>query len=156
MPILIDVQTTQLGKVGIAEQGGVITQLYFEHEIPSNNLTAAKTTLLKEAFLQLDAYLAGELTAFSLPLAPDGAAFMQTVWQALLNIPYGTTASYKDIAIAINKPKAMRAVGMANRNNPIPIFIPCHRVIGSNGTLVGYSSGLKIKEFLLQLEANHR
>ena len=156
MQTLIDMQTTSLGNISIAEQNSLITGLYFEHETLPNSFSIGKTPMLNEAFLQLNAYLAGELRQFSLPLAPHGTAFMQTVWQTLLTIPYGTTASYKDIALMIAKPKAMRAVGLANRNNPIPILIPCHRVIGSNGSLVGYSSGLAIKEFLLQLEAKHR
>ena len=81
---------------------------------------------------------------------------MQTVWQALCAVPYATTASYKDIARAINNPKAAQAVGQANGKNPIPIFIPCHRIIGSNGKLVGYSGGLEIKAFLLALEKRNR
>ncbi|CAG1022900.1 Methylated-DNA--protein-cysteine methyltransferase, constitutive [Patescibacteria group bacterium] len=150
MPIYF--QQTAMGHIGIAEQNGLITDVYFEGETIANELIIENTRVLNEAFLQLNAYLAGELTVFSLPLAPKGTAFMQTVWQALLTIPYGSTVSYKAIAIAIDKPKAMRAVGMANAKNPIPIFIPCHRVIGSHGQLVGYSGGLAIKEFLLNLE----
>ena len=146
-------QQTAIGYVAIAEQNARITNVYFQSEkIPNVNIE--NTPVLEQAFLQLNAYLAGELTEFSLPLAPKGTVFMQRVWQALLAIPYGTTASYKEIAIAINQPKAVRAVGMANAKNPIPIFIPCHRVIGSNGQLVGYSggNGLATKEFLLNLE----
>ena len=146
-------QQTAIGYVVIAEQNARITNVYFQSEkIPNVNIE--NTPVLEQAFLQLNAYLAGELTEFSLPLAPNGTVFMQRVWQALLAIPYGTTASYKEIAIAINQPKAVRAVGMANAKNPIPIFIPCHRVIGSNGQLVGYSggNGLATKEFLLNLE----
>ncbi len=80
---------------------------------------------------------------------------MQTVWQALLDVPYGKTASYKQIAEKIGKPKATRAVGMANHKNPLPIFIPCHRIIGSNGQLTGYAGGLELKERLLNLEKHH-
>ncbi len=147
-------QQTMLGKLGIAEQDGNITDVYFTDDvIPQDlDLDIAETALINEAFLQLNAYLAGELVEFSLPLAPRGTVFRQTVWQALRTIPYGTTASYKDIALAIDNPKAVRAVGQANNKNPIPIFIPCHRIIGSNGKLVGYSGGLKVKEFLLALE----
>ena len=151
MPIYF--QQTAIGYVAIAEQNARITNVYFQSEkIP--NLNIKNTPVLEQAFLQLNAYLAGELTEFSLPLAPKGTVFMQRVWQALLAIPYGTTASYKEVAIAINQPKAVRAVGMANAKNPIPIFIPCHRVIGSDGQLVGYSggNGLATKEFLLNLE----
>jgi methylated-DNA-[protein]-cysteine S-methyltransferase len=152
MPTLVKFQQTLLGNIGIAEQHGFITEVYFAGETLSEDLIIADTFVLNEAFLQLNAYLASELKQFSLPLAPKGTAFMQTVWQALLGIPYGTTASYKDIALAIGKPNAVRAVGSANSKNPLPIFIPCHRVIGSNGQLVGYNGGLDIKVFLLALE----
>jgi methylated-DNA-[protein]-cysteine S-methyltransferase len=146
------VQQTALGKLGIAEQDGNITEVYFANEVIPQDVELAETALINEAFLQLNAYLAGELREFSLPLAPRGTVFMQTVWKALCAVPYGTTASYKDIALAIGNPKAVRAVGQANNKNPIPIFIPCHRIIGSDGKLVGYGGGLEIKEFLLVLE----
>ncbi|MDD1615056.1 MAG: methylated-DNA-[protein]-cysteine S-methyltransferase [Methylococcaceae bacterium NSP1-2] len=145
-------QQTALGKLGIAEQDGNITEVYFANEVIPQDVELAETALISEAFLQLNAYLAGELTGFSLPLAPRGTVFQQTVWQALCSVPYASTASYKDIAVAIGNPKAVRAVGQANNKNPLPIFIPCHRIIGSNGKLVGYSAGLEIKEFLLALE----
>ena len=145
-------QQTALGKLGIAEQDGNITEVYFANEVIPQDVELAETALISEAFLQLNAYLAGELTGFSLPLAPRGTVFQQTVWQALCSVPYASTASYKDIAVAIGNPKAVRAVGQANNKNPIPIFIPCHRIIGSNGKLVGYGGGLEIKEFLLALE----
>lgn len=101
---------------------------------------------------QLNAYFAGELQEFDLPLAPEGTAFQQLVWRELLNIPYGETRSYGDIAKSIGQPKASRAVGAANGLNPIPIIIPCHRVIGSTGKLVGFGGGLATKERLLSLE----
>jgi methylated-DNA-[protein]-cysteine S-methyltransferase len=145
-------QQTPLGKLGIAEHAGNITDVYFADDVIPQNLEIAETALINEAFSQLNAYFAGELSQFSLPLAPRGTAFQQTVWHALCGVPYASTASYKDIAIAINNPKAVRAVGQANNKNPIPIFIPCHRIIGSNGKLVGYSGGLEIKVFLLALE----
>jgi methylated-DNA-[protein]-cysteine S-methyltransferase len=149
-------QQTALGKLGIAEQDGNITELYFASDVIPQGVELVETALISEAFLQLNAYLAGELKAFSLPLAPRGTDFMQSVWQALCSVPYGATASYKDIALAINNPKAVRAVGQANNKNPLPIFIPCHRIIGSNGKLVGYGGGLDIKAFLLGLEKRHR
>ena len=105
-----------------------------------------------EALRQLRAYFAGDLHTFSLALAPAGTPFQHRVWDALLEIPYGATASYRDIAIAIGKPSAVRAVGLANGRNPIPIVIPCHRVIGSDGSLTGYGGGLGVKRFLLELE----
>jgi methylated-DNA-[protein]-cysteine S-methyltransferase len=145
-------QQTALGKLGIAERDGSITDVYFADEIIPQQLEIVDTPLIKEAFSQLNAYFAGQLTEFSLPLAPRGTVFQQTVWRALCAVPYASTASYKDIALTIANPKAVRAIGQANNRNPIPIFIPCHRIIGSNGKLVGYSGGLEIKAFLLALE----
>jgi methylated-DNA-[protein]-cysteine S-methyltransferase len=101
---------------------------------------------------QLDAYFAGTLTAFDVRLSPVGTAFQQRVWHALRTIPYGTTVSYRDLADTVGQPKAVRAVGAANGANPIPIIIPCHRVIGADGSLVGFGGGLPTKRFLLTLE----
>lgn len=146
---------TAIGRIAIAEQDDKITHLYFATDATPENAEIIETPLIQKAFSQLNAYLAGELTQFSLPLAAHGTAFMQSVWQALCAVPYGKTASYKEIANAINHPKAVRAVGMANNKNPLPIFIPCHRIIGSNGKLVGYGGGLALKEKLLNLEKQH-
>ncbi|VVO25389.1 methylated-DNA--[protein]-cysteine S-methyltransferase [Pseudomonas fluorescens] len=101
---------------------------------------------------QLDEYFEGKRECFDVPLAPQGTAFQQRVWQALLEIPFGHTWSYARLAEHIGNPKAVRAVGTANGANPISIIIPCHRVIGSNGTLTGYGGGLERKQALLQLE----
>lgn len=101
---------------------------------------------------QFRAYFAGELQRFTLPLAAQGTPFQQAVWQALCDIPYGETRSYRDIALAIGKPTAMRAVGAANGRNPLSIIVPCHRVIGRDGSLTGYAGGLPIKQALLKLE----
>ena len=106
----------------------------------------------REAARQLEAYFSGKLESFDLKLAPEGTEFQKSVWKALCEIPYGETRTYKDIAASIGKPKAYRAVGLANNRNPIAIIVPCHRVIGSNGKLTGYASGLDVKEFLLKLE----
>lgn len=143
---------TRLGRIGIAEESGSITGVYFESETIPENAEICETEIIKEAHRQLDDYLAGELKEFSLPLAPHGTDFTKSVWKHLCDIPYGETRSYKDIAIAAGNSKAVRAVGQANNRNPIPIFIPCHRVIGINGKLVGYGGGLEIKEKLLELE----
>jgi methylated-DNA-[protein]-cysteine S-methyltransferase len=105
-----------------------------------------------EAIRQIEAYFAAELRDFDLPLAPQGTDFQLTVWKELRRIPYGATISYGELALRIEKPKASRAVGAANGANPIPIVIPCHRVIGTNGTLTGYGGGLPIKTKLLDLE----
>jgi methylated-DNA-[protein]-cysteine S-methyltransferase len=102
---------------------------------------------------QLDQYFAGERREFDLPLAPAGSAFELAVWQALLEIPYGETASYGQIARRVGAPHAARAVGVANARNPIAVIVPCHRVIGADGTLTGYGGGLERKRLLLDLES---
>jgi methylated-DNA-[protein]-cysteine S-methyltransferase len=107
---------------------------------------------LKEIVRQLRAYFAGTLEKFHLPLSPQGTQFQLGVWKRLCDIPYGETISYGELARRIGNPNASRAVGLANGSNPIPIIIPCHRVIGSNGKLTGYGGGLPIKEKLLALE----
>ena len=106
----------------------------------------------REPVRQLRAYFAGELEQFDIRLAPEGTEFQQRVWTELSKIPYGETVSYGELARRIGNPKASRAVGLANGSNPIPIIIPCHRVIGSNGKLTGYGGGLPVKEKLLALE----
>lgn len=155
MPIFIHTEQTLLGNISITEENAALTALYFAGEPLADSLTVSATPVLSQAFTELNAYLTGQLQQFSVPLAPKGTAFMQSVWQALQTIPYGTVASYKDIAEVINNPKATRAVGMANSKNPLPIFIPCHRVINHNGKLGGYSGGLDIKKKLLQLEQHY-
>lgn len=102
---------------------------------------------------QLDAYFAGDLHTFDLPLHAIGTAFQQRVWQALLDIPFGHTQSYGELAKRIDKPKASRAVGLANGRNPISIIVPCHRVIGANGSLTGYGGGIERKRWLLNHES---
>jgi methylated-DNA-[protein]-cysteine S-methyltransferase len=106
-----------------------------------------------EARNQLGEYFAGERAEFDLPAAGDGTAFQRRVWAALAEIPYGETISYAELARRIGRPSASRAVGMANGRNPISIVVPCHRVIGSDGTLTGYGGGVERKRFLLELEA---
>ena len=127
---------------------GEVVQVGFGHPaepaLPSSASDAAAD--------QLREYFAHERTAFDLPLAPRGTAFQQRVWAALAEIPYGYTDSYGRIAARIGHPKASRAVGLANRNNPIAIVVPCHRVVGASGTLVGYAGGLERKRWLLALE----
>lgn len=143
---------TELGKMGIAEEDGKITNVYFSSESVPASLEIKETELLKEAGRQLKEYFSGNLKEFSLPLAPKGTEFMGKVWSALCKIPYGKTATYKEIAESIGNSKACRAVGLANNRNPIPIIIPCHRVIGANGSLTGYAGGLDMKKRLLDLE----
>lgn len=119
---------------------------------PNCNLKHDDDALSIEAKLQLKQFFANERKEFELPLDLRGTPFQLRVWQALQNIPFGQTASYKDVAGAIGSPKAVRAVGGANNRNPVSIIVPCHRVIGANGQLVGYGGGLDIKQVLLQLE----
>lgn len=107
---------------------------------------------LAQAVRELEEYFAGERRAFTVPLSPEGTAFQKRVWAELRRIPWGETRSYGQIAAAIGQPGAARAVGMANNRNRLPIFIPCHRVVGADGSLVGYSDGLAIKRLLLELE----
>jgi methylated-DNA-[protein]-cysteine S-methyltransferase len=121
-----------MGRTGEWQQG--------EHEV------------LRDARVQLELYFAGERRAFDLPLAPRGTAFQREVWNALRDIPYGETISYAQLALRIGKPSAMRAVGAANGRNPLPIVVPCHRVIGADGSLTGFGGGLPTKRFLLELE----
>lgn len=108
--------------------------------------------LFEETRRQLEEYFSGTRQNFDLPLNPSGTAFQRRVWRALLDIPYGTALSYRELARRVDCPKGYRAVGQANGKNPIPILIPCHRVIGADGTLGGYSTGLDRKRFLLELE----
>ncbi len=112
----------------------------------------ASHPLIDEVRRQLDDYFAGKRETFDLPLAPRGTPFQLAVWNALLEIPFGDTWTYGDLARHIDQPSAVRAVGAANGRNPIPIIVPCHRVIGSDGTLTGFGGGLPTKEFLLRLE----
>lgn len=111
-----------------------------------------ETPLLREAEAQINAYFSGKLQRFSLPLLPKGTEFQERVWAALLEIPYGETISYRELAQRVSSPRAFRAVGNANGKNPLPILIPCHRVIASDGSLGGYSGGLSIKKELLKRE----
>lgn len=150
--MILSFRQTSIGRVAIAESGGVITNLCFDTDTLPQQAEVGETELIREAFRQLDAYLAGELRIFSVPVVPLGTPFMQRVWNILCTIPYGTTVSYRDIAFLAGNSLAARAVGMANNRNPVPIFIPCHRVIGSNGNLTGYRGGLGLKKALLELE----
>ncbi|NLM73573.1 MAG: methylated-DNA--[protein]-cysteine S-methyltransferase [Clostridiaceae bacterium] len=143
---------TMIGKVGIAGDEKSISDIIFNPDTDSEDFNYTETPILKEAAKQLEEYFAGKRKTFDLPLSPKGTDFQRKVWDVLTRIPYGETLSYGDVAKKIGNPKACRAVGMANNKNPIPIIIPCHRVIGSSGKLVGYGGGLHIKEKLLELE----
>lgn len=148
-------QLAHMGTVRIVQRGQSIVQLDLGSKAPFEPLADTaeqETPLLLRAFAQLEEYLAGTRREFDLPLAPAGTPFQRKVWDALLQIPYGQTRSYRQIAEAAESPKGFRAVGMANNRNPIAVFIPCHRVIGADGSMVGYGGGLEIKEHLLRLE----
>ena len=140
---------TKLGSVTFVEEDGTLLAIMTHHSYEGERL---ETPLIKEAYRQLSEYLIGERKSFDLPFNPRGTEFQRQVWKALFDIPYGETRSYKQIAEAIGNPKAVRAVGMANNRNPLLIVIPCHRVIGANGKLVGYAAGIEMKEYLLKLE----
>ena len=142
--------------IGIAEESGVdgepaIVRLFFGGDVPKG-FVKQETALLKKAAGQMEEYFAGKRKEFSLPLALKGTEFQMSVWKALQSIPYGETRSYKDVAALVGNAKATRAVGMANNRNPVAIIVPCHRVIGYNGALVGYASGVEFKRLLLDLE----
>ena len=147
---------SELGLIGIAEKDSKITHLFFQNEsFPLDGYIERETTVLSDASKQLKEYFEGSRKEFDLPLAPEGTEFMQRVWKALLTIPYGETRSYKQIAELAGNVKACRAVGMANNRNPISILIPCHRVVGADGSLVGYGGGLDKKVRLLELEGSY-
>ena len=140
---------TPHGYLSIFANDTAIKAIDFCDTHPAEN----ENKITKLAAKQLCEYIAGRRTHFDLVLEPEGSEFQQQVWRALTNIPYGVTASYLDIALAIGNKKACRAVGAANGKNPIPIIIPCHRIIGTNGKLTGYAGGLPRKTYLLALEA---
>lgn len=135
-----------------ADEGrGGITRLYLPGQ-PTPRIMPHETPLLARARDQLLEYLAGERREFDLPLAPEGTPFQCRVWSALADIPWGQRRTYGDIARAVGCPKGFRAVGMACNRNPLPIFIPCHRVVGADGSLTGYAGGTELKRALLRLE----
>ena len=142
-----------IGIIQIEGSEDAITQVHFQDG--SETRTQKSFAILAECRDQLDAYFKGKLKKFDLPLFLQGTPFQKLVWQALMKIPYGVTVSYSELAASINRPKAVRAVGGANHRNPIAIIIPCHRVIGADGKLVGYGGGLWRKEWLLNHEKSH-
>lgn len=133
------------------DETGII-ELHFEGRSEPDDDWSRDDAAFDDLREQLAAYFAGTLREFTLPLAPRGTPFQLAVWNALRAIPYGTTRSYSDIAESIGKPAAVRAVGAANGANPLPIIVPCHRVIGKGGSLTGFGGGLKVKRYLLDLE----
>ena len=140
---------TELGSVTFVEEDGTLLAISTHRTFSA---TVQETHLIKEAHRQFSEYLIRERKSFDLPFKLTGTDFQKRVWKTLCEIPYGETRSYKQIAEAIGNPKAVRAVGMANNRNPLLVLVPCHRVIGCNGKLVGYAAGLEKKQFLLHLE----
>ena len=143
---------TIIGEFGLLEDEGKLIGVFLPGEKLPESVEIRETELLLEAASQIEEYLDGDLKEFSIPIAFRGTDFVEKVWSALRDIPYGETRSYKEIAEMIGSPKAARAVGMANNRNPLPIVVPCHRVIGAGGKMVGYRGGLSIKQQLLELE----
>ncbi len=145
----IDYMETPIGAIEIQASNNGITKLIFPK---STNSTVYKNELTNHCKQQLKEYFDGKRSVFDLPLDQRGTDFQKAVWAALLKIPFGQVVTYRDIANTINNPKAVRAVGAANGKNPISIIVPCHRVIGSNGTLTGYAGGVDCKAWLLTHE----
>ena len=146
---------TELGVLSIGVVDGKIQSIGIDPDYQGIIPKGEQTECSEQAYRQLCEYFKGKRKEFQLPLDLQGTEFFKKVWACLLEIPYGETRSYQDIAIAIGNPKASRAVGMANHHNPISIVVPCHRVIGKDGSLTGYASGLELKVKLLKIEGVH-
>ena len=142
---------TEIGRIKISEKDEKIIRFVFS-DYKKEDEIEKETDAIRKTYLQLKEYLSGKRKNFDIEIEMIGTEFQKKVWKELLNIPYGETRSYKDIAIAIGNEKACKAVGNANNKNPIAIIVPCHRVVGSNGSMTGYAGGLDIKEKLLKIE----
>lgn len=145
------IYNSPVGKIFIIDDNGFITHISFYPSV-IDNAEPKITHVLQTVCKQLDEYFSHKRTVFDLPIAPHGTQFQQKVWQELLNIPYGQTTSYLKIAEKLYSRKYCRSIGQANNKNPIAIVIPCHRVVGHTGNLIGYAGGLHIKQYLLNLE----
>jgi len=153
--VLYDVVQTPIDRLVVASDGSAIVGVWMANAEPDDVSWADRRgadSLLDEARRQLVAYFAGRLRAFDLPLAPNGTEFQRRVWTELTKIPFGATISYARLARRVSNAAAVRAVGAANGRNPIPIIVPCHRVIGSDGSLTGFGGGLARKQWLLNHE----
>ena len=144
-----------VGTIGITEENNAISRVFFTQKKKSDSYETAETSLIQKAAIQLREYFDGKRKNFDLPLFLQGTDFQETVWRALQTVAFGDTCSYKKIATLIGNPQAARAVGMANNRNPIVIIVPCHRVIGISGKLIGYAGGINIKQYLLNLEKTY-
>ncbi len=148
------VMDSPIGPITLVGAGGALTGLYMaEHRYAPASFGSRDDAALADAVAQLTEYFAGTRTEFDLELAPTGTPFQRQVWAALREVPYGETTTYGELAATIGRPTASRAVGHANGHNPISIVVPCHRVVGTSGSLTGYGGGLPRKRFLLALEA---
>ena len=144
--------SSPVGPLTLTERDGALCGLEFGETSLFHNAVPGDCPLFAQTEKELSEYFAGKRKVFTVPLSLSGTGFRLKVWKALTDIPYGETRSYGDIAKAIGSPKSCRAVGGANHHNPVSIIVPCHRVIGADGTLTGYGGGLEIKEYLLKLE----
>jgi methylated-DNA-[protein]-cysteine S-methyltransferase len=148
IPDLLDGITLETGPRGLRA-------IYFSQCRAGSPPESDSLSVARQAERQLREYFAGQRRSFDVPLDLGGSSFQRSVWKALTEIPYGKTASYRDIAIAVNSPKGYRAIGQANNRNPIPIIVPCHRVIGADGSIGGYGGGVDRKNQLLELERRY-
>ena len=158
MTLYFDCFDSPIGELTVAGNDHGIAHILFaqnRHAVKGREHWQHRPAAVAEARQQLLQFLSGQRTRFTLSLAPQGTPFQLRVWQALATIPYGHTRSYRELATALGQPTATRAVGAANGRNPLPIVLPCHRVVGSNGALTGFSGGLEVKQALLQLETGH-
>lgn len=155
MTLFFDTLPTPIGVLSLEADETGLTAIHFPGRSPYTPKSSNTSDLLAEAARELQAYFEGRLTAFSVPLNWRGTPFQETVWRALMDIPYGETVSYGEIAKAIGRPKSARPVGGAVGRNPLPIIVPCHRVIGSDQSLTGFTGGIDIKVALLEQEGLH-
>ncbi len=144
--------SSPIGTIEIVSDGENLLELKFLDEKKQGG---SRNKIILETKKQLQEYFAGKRKKFDLPLKLEGTEFQKSVWKALQSIPYGVVVTYSDVAKMIGNPKAVRAVGQANNKNKLPVVVPCHRVVGKNGKLVGYAAGLWRKEFLIELEASN-
>lgn len=152
LPKYIKSYETKIGKITIGSDGFSLTNIFINKNF--KNIEEKENKIIKNTIVELNEYFEGNRTSFDIPLNPNGTDFQKKVWNTLLTIPYGTTTSYKNIAEKLKKNKSYRAIGNSNKKNPIPIIIPCHRVINSNGNIGGYFAGIEIKKILLKIENN--
>jgi methylated-DNA-[protein]-cysteine S-methyltransferase len=146
-----------LGRLRLLAENGALAELHFsdgrDRAAPTIGQSSTETAILDRTERELAEYFSGARTEFTVPLLPQGTEFQRAVWRALVAIPFGATCSYLDVARRVNNPDAVRAVGRANGQNPIAIIVPCHRVIGSDGSMTGYGGGIEKKRWLLEHEA---